>query len=162
MAVDMFLKLDGVTGESQDKDHKEWIDIFSFSLGLNNAGAGHYGGGSGAGKATISDISLSKLVDKASATLYKFCFNGKHIDTGKIVCRKAGGDSALEYLKYDLDEVFVTNVSTSDSAGGGGTAQESISLNFSKIKMTYEMQSAEGSNEAAPEVTINVKENTVS
>ena len=38
MASDMFLKLDGVDGELKDKDHKGWIDIFSFSLGLEQLG----------------------------------------------------------------------------------------------------------------------------
>ena len=160
MASDMFLKLDGVDGELKDKDHKGWIDIFSFSLGLNNAGAGHYGGGSGAGKASISDISISKQVDKSSATLYKFCYQGKHIKKGTVTFRKAGGDAPVEYLKYDMDEVFITNVQTSDSAGGG-IANESISLNFSKIKMMYNMQADTGGNEASPEVTIDVKQNVV-
>jgi type VI secretion system secreted protein Hcp len=160
MAVDMFLKLDGVDGESKDEKHKGWIDIFAFSVNLQNQGAGHYGGGSGAGKASISDISISKQVDKSSATLYKFCYQGKHIKTGNIIMRKAAGDAALEYLKYDLDEVVITNVATSESAGGG-IAQESISLNFSKVKMTYDMQADTGGEEAKPEVTINVKENKV-
>jgi type VI secretion system secreted protein Hcp len=161
MAVDMFLELDGVTGESKDSQFKDKIDIFSFSLGLSNSGAGHYGGGSGAGKAQITDISIGKLVDKSSATLYKFCYQGKHIATGKVHIRKAAGDNPLEYLKYEMDEVFITSVNTSDSAGGG-IANESISLNFSKIKMTYQMQADTGGDEASPEVTINVKENTVS
>lgn len=160
MAVDMFLKLDGVTGESKDKSHEGWIDIFSFSVSLTNQGAGHYGGGSGAGKAQISDISISKQVDKSSATLYKFLWQGKHIKTGNLVMRKAAGDAALEYLKYDMEEVLITNVATSESAGGG-IASESISLNFSKVKMTYDMQSATGGDEAKPEVTINVKTNEV-
>jgi type VI secretion system secreted protein Hcp len=161
MAVDMFLKLDGVDGESKDKDHKGWIDIYSFSVGVSNAGAGHFGGGSGAGKASISDISISKQVDKSSATLYKFCYQGKHINKGTVVFRKAAGETPLEYLKYEMNEVFITSVQTSDSAGGG-IANESISLNFSKIKKTYKMQSDTGGDEASPEVTINVKENTVS
>jgi type VI secretion system secreted protein Hcp len=161
MAVDMFLDLDGVKGESKDKEFKDKIDIFSFSLGISNAGAGHYGGGSGAGKAQITDVSIGKLVDKSTATLYKFCYQGKHIATGKIHVRKAAGDSPLEYLEYDMDEVFITSVQTSDSAGGG-IANESIALNFSKIKMTYKMQADTGGDEASPEVTINVKENTVS
>jgi type VI secretion system secreted protein Hcp len=160
MAVDMFLELDGVQGESKDKQFKDKIDIFSFSLGLSNSGAGHYGGGSGAGKGQISDISIGKLVDKSSATLYGFCYKGKHIDNGIVHIRKAAGDTPLEYLKYEMTEVFITSVNTSDSAGGG-IANESISLNFSKIKMTYQLQADTGGEQANPEVTINVKENTV-
>jgi type VI secretion system secreted protein Hcp len=161
MAVDMFLELEGIDGESKDKQFKDKIDIYSFSLGLSNAAAGHYGGGSGAGKAQITDMSIGKLVDKSSATLYKFCYQGKHIKTGKVHIRKAAGEKALEYLKYEMDEVFVTSVNTSDSAGGG-IANESISLNFSKIKMTYEVETDTGDKGPSPDVTINVKENTVS
>lgn len=160
MAHDMFLELEGVQGELKDKEFKDKIDIHSFNIALNNAGAGHYGGGSGAGKASISDFSIGKLVDKSSATLYKFCYQGKHISKGTLHVRKAGGDSPVEYLKYEMNEVFVTNVSTSDSAGGG-IAQELITLNFSKVKMTYKMQADTGGDAASPEVTINVKENTV-
>ncbi|MCP6726322.1 type VI secretion system tube protein Hcp, partial [Klebsiella pneumoniae] len=49
-AVDMFLKLDGVTGESQDSKHKGEIHIESFSWGMNQTGASGSGGGGGAGK----------------------------------------------------------------------------------------------------------------
>ncbi len=160
MAQDIFLKLEGVEGESQDSKHKGWIDVYSFSLGLSNMGAGHTGGGSGAGKADITDISLSKQVDKSSATLYKFCYQGKHIKKGSVVFRKAGGENPVEYLKYDMDEVFITSIQTSDSSGGG-IANESLSLNFSKIKMTYKMQEDTGSEGAAPFVEIDVKQHTI-
>ncbi len=33
MAVDYFLKIDGIAGESTDDKHKEWIDVLSFSWG---------------------------------------------------------------------------------------------------------------------------------
>lgn len=160
MAVDMFLELEGIDGELKDSQFKDKIDIFSFSIGASNAGKGHYGGGSGAGKANISDMSIGKLVDKSSATLYKFCYQGKHIAKGTVHIRKAAGEKPLEYLKYDMTEVFITSVNTSDSAGGG-IANELMSLNFSKIKMTYEMQSDTGAKGASPFVEINVKENTV-
>jgi type VI secretion system secreted protein Hcp len=160
MAQDIFLKLEGVEGESQDSKHKGWIDIHSFSLGLSNMGAGHAGGGSGAGKAEISDMSVSKQVDKSSAALYKFCFQGKHISKGSLVFRKAGGDNPIEYLKYDMNEVFITSVQTSDSAGGG-IANESLSLNFSKIKMTYKMQADTGAEAASPDVEIDVKQHKI-
>ena len=91
---------------------------------------------------------------------YKFCYQGKHIKKGTVTFRKAGGDAPVEYLKYDMDEVFISSVQTSDSAGGG-IANESISLNFSKIKMVYNMQADTGGNEASPEVTIDVKQNVV-
>jgi type VI secretion system secreted protein Hcp len=160
MALDMFLELDGVEGESKDTEFAGKIDILSFSVGASNVGAGHYGGGSGASKGQMRDISIGKRVDQSSATLYGFCFLGKHIAKGALHVRKAAGESPLEYLKYEMDEVFITNISTSDNAAGG-IANESVSLNFSKIKMTYQMQKDTGEKAPAKEVTIDLKENKV-
>ena len=46
MAVDMFLKLDGVNGESKDKTHKLDIDVLAWSWGMSNSGSAHQGRGS--------------------------------------------------------------------------------------------------------------------
>ncbi len=159
MPDDMFLELENVAGESKDQKFSGKIDIYGFSWGVSNMGSGGYGGGSGVGKVNVNDVSIMKKVDKASADLIRFCAQGKHIDSGKIHVRKAGGDSPLEYLTYEMNEVFVTSVQQSDSAGAD-VAQELISLNFSKIKVTYNLQSAEGANEAAPDVTLDVKKNS--
>jgi len=34
----LFIKFEGVDGECQDKDHKGWVDVLSFSWGLHKAG----------------------------------------------------------------------------------------------------------------------------
>lgn len=38
MAIDMFMKVDGVTGESKDSNHTGWTDITSFSWGASQRG----------------------------------------------------------------------------------------------------------------------------
>jgi type VI secretion system secreted protein Hcp len=157
MAVDIFLDLDGVQGESKDKDFKDKIDIFSFSWGASNTGSGHYGHGSGAGKGVISDLSVMTQMGKHTPTLYKFCMQGKHIAKGTLSARKAAGDNPLVYGKWEMEEILITSIQTS---GSGEIPTESISLNFRKIHHTYHEQSATGSDEAAPEVTIDAAENT--
>src|SRR5262245_10475584 len=82
MAVDMFLKLEGVKGESKDHKHGGEIHIESFSWGMNQTGAHATGGGGGAGKVHVHDISFTKFVDKSSPTLMLFCAGGKHIPNG--------------------------------------------------------------------------------
>jgi type VI secretion system secreted protein Hcp len=158
MAADMFLVLEGVEGESKDETYKKKIDIFHWSWAASNTGAGHFGGGSGAGKGQVADITVSKLIDKSSPTLLKFCMQGKHISTGKIVSRKAAGDKALEYVVLEMNEVFITNIGIGDSTGGGSPS-ETVNLNFSKIKMTYTLQADTGADEAHPDVTIDTKLN---
>ena len=66
MAVDIFLKLDGVAGESKDKVHSKEIDILSWSWGMANSGSAHVGWGAGSGKVNVQDVSLSKYIDSSS------------------------------------------------------------------------------------------------
>lgn len=68
MAVDMFIKIGDVKGESQDKNHKEEIDVLSWSWAMAQSGNMHVGGGGGAGKVNIHDLTLTKWVDKSSPT----------------------------------------------------------------------------------------------
>ena len=157
MAGDMFLMLDGIKGESADDKHKGEIDIESFSWGLSQSGSGHRGSGSGTGKVDISDISIMKRVDKASPTLMLACANGKHIVKGKLTVRKAG-ENPLDYLTIDLDSILVSSYQLSGS-DGGGTPTESVSLNFSKIKMSYYVQNATGDGTTEIPKTWDIKAN---
>lgn len=142
MAVDMFLELDKVKGESADKTHKDKIDVLAWSWGLSNSGTFHQGGGGGAGKGSFQDISITKYIDAASATLMLYCANGDHVDKGKLIVRKSG-KNPLEYIIVELEQVLVTSYSTGGS-GGEERLTENVSLNFAKVKVTYWTQSAKG------------------
>src|SRR5712692_7947485 len=98
MAVDMFLKLDDLKGESIDAKHKDAIDILSWSWGMSQSGTTHSGGGGGAGKVSVSDISITKHVDRATPSLMLSCCNGKHFKQAVLTVRKAG-EKPLEYIK---------------------------------------------------------------
>ncbi len=69
MATTTFIKFDGIEGESTHKDHKGEVDVLSWSWGVSNAGTGHAGGGSGAGKAQPVDLHFTHNYDKASPGL---------------------------------------------------------------------------------------------
>jgi type VI secretion system secreted protein Hcp len=144
MALEIFLKLDGITGESQKDGHQDEIEIFSFSNGASNTSSVAMGTGSGAGKVDLSSISFQKQVDTASPQLFQACCSGKHIATGKLTCREAGGDSTVDYFTYDLSEVFIDSVSWGGAEGGGGKPSESVSLSAKKLVVTYLPQNADG------------------
>lgn len=147
MAVDMFLKLEGIKGEAQDQTHKEEIDVLAWSWGVSQSGTFQAGGGGGAGKANFQDISFTKYVDSASSALLLYCANGAHIKTADLVVRKAG-KTPLEYIKVHMEPVLVTSVSTGGS-GGEDRLTENVTLNFGKVKVEYFKQKPDGTGEAA-------------
>jgi len=156
--VDMFLKLDGINGESQDNTHKNEIQLYSFTFGVNNQGAGGFGKGSGASKSDVHDVVVTKLTDLATTPLMKACATGKTIGDALITIRKAGGDTPVEYLKVDLKEVFVSqfHVGATDS---GGIAQETVGLNFAQVEFHYTPQEADGTAGATVSGGYDIKQN---
>src|SRR5687768_12512993 len=100
-AVDFFLKIEGIDGESTDDKHKGELDIQSWSWGVSNMGTAGHGGGGGAGKASFQDIHFSTHVSKASPKLMLTCATGEHIKKATLVCRKAGKEQQ-EYYKVTL------------------------------------------------------------
>src|SRR5262245_42206113 len=89
-AVDYFLKLDGVPGESQDATHKDEIQVSSFSFGETQSGTMAFGGGGGAGKVQMQDFHFMMNVNKASPKLFLACTTGTHIKNAVLTARKAG------------------------------------------------------------------------
>ena len=144
MAVDMFLELEGVKGETSDKafKSKHAMDLLAWSWGISNSGTFHSGTGGGAGKASFQDVSVSKYIDLASPNLMLFCSNGKHIGKGTITVRKAG-ENPLEYLKISMEKILVSSYSTGGS-GGEERLTENVTLNFAKVKVEYAGQDEKG------------------
>lgn len=142
MAVDMFLEIDGIKGESRDAKRKENIDVLAWSWGLSQSGSAQIGEGSGAGKVNIQDISFTKYIDASSADLMYACASGKHLKSAKLVVRKAG-ENPLEYLTISLENLIVSSVSTGGS-GGEERLTENVTLNFAKCKTEYWTQGDKG------------------
>jgi type VI secretion system secreted protein Hcp len=143
MALDMFLDLGPVKGESRDKVHAGKIDVLAWSWGVSNSGAGHVGGGIGSGKADFQDISITKYVDLSSSELLKSVALGTHFPEAKIIVRKAGGDARLEYYSIAMKEVMVTSYQTGGS-GAEDRLTESVMLSFASIEVKYQAQDARG------------------
>ena len=157
MAVDMFMKIGDLTGESKDKTHKESIDVLAWSWGMSNSGSAHMGGGAGAGKVSVQDLSFTKYIDKCSTNLVMACCTGKHYPEAKLTVRKAG-DTPLEYLLITLKEVMVTAVSTGES-GGEDRLTENVTLNFASFVTEYKPQKADGTGDASVFAKYNIAEN---
>jgi type VI secretion system secreted protein Hcp len=140
--ADMFLKMDGVEGESTDNSHKSEIELMSFSFGATQPGSAGHGGGAGIAKVQVQDFHFTKYFDKASPKLFEACATGKHTPKVVLTCRKAGG-SQQEYLKVTLSEAIVSSIQNS-GAGGDSLPTESVTLNFSKIEIEYKPQDEKG------------------
>ena len=155
-AVDYFLEIDGVEGESTDDRHRGEIDIESWSWGETNSGAGASGGGGGAGKVSMQDFHFTKNYDKASPKLFLAVATGEHYKTATLSARKSGGDHQ-EYLVIKLSDVIITSYQT--GGNNGEVPMEQVSMNFAKIEFEYRPQLPDGSLDAPVKAGWDLKAN---
>jgi type VI secretion system secreted protein Hcp len=150
MAVDMFLKLAGIPGDSADKvgslpgdiKHTGEIDVLAWSWGVSQSGSTQFGGGGGSGKANVQDISITKRIDKATPNLLQYCLTGKHVKDATLTMRKAG-TKPVEYLVINLEDIIISGLTTGGSSGGD-LLTENVTLNFAKVKLSFTEQDTKG------------------
>ncbi len=138
-AVDMFLKISGIPGESVDTRHRGEIDIDSFKWGMEQPRELRPGA-SRAGKVTPSDIIITKKVDKASPDLMLMCAQGKHAQEAVITVRRR--ETGDDYITLTFSDILCSSFTQQGSSGG--EVNEQISLNFAKVEIEYKIQQGDG------------------
>jgi type VI secretion system secreted protein Hcp len=159
-AIDYFLQISGIAGESTDAKHKGWLDVDSWSWGeSHSSGGGGGAGGGGAGKVQMQDFHFVTRVSKASPKLFLACAQGQHIKEAKLVARKAG-KGQQEFLSWTFEDILVSSYQTGGSEASDMQPVDQASLTFAKIKVEYRAQKADGSLEAPISAGWDVKSNT--
>lgn len=142
--LQIFVKIDGIPGESTDSKHKEWIDAFSYGVGVSNSGDIAGGGGASRGRAEFAPVTIVKPLDKASPKLFEACAVGNHIK-GVTIEFIEGGVKALEVLLTDVIITSVQAVTPELTAMPAATSasisvlqlQEKVSFDYARIQWTY-------------------------
>lgn len=133
MAVNAYLIIDGIEGQSTSRPKA--IDIFSFSFGASlPVSFNQASGESRAGRADFSNVTISKSVDKTSPQLFQDCISGDFLKKVEVVYDKPMGDKQEDYFKVEMEDAVITSISL---GGGNENPTESVSFAFKKIKVSY-------------------------
>jgi type VI secretion system secreted protein Hcp len=141
--TNIYLKLDLVDGESVDEDHVNWIELDSFKWNVQNTASFATGQGGQATQGHVDKISIDKLCDKSSVTLFQNCTTGKHIKNGRIECLKLDGETRVKYLEIELIDILVAKVDW-QGQGTDSVLKESVDLEFAEFRKTYTIQTDTG------------------
>ncbi len=154
-----YIKFDGVDGEAQDTNHKNWSDILSFSQGIRVPGGGQTGPTRRRGDVVMDDINIVKELDKASPKLAESMCNGKVFPKVEIHVTASYTDAGrVTYYAYELKNVKVSNYNIGGSGQSEDVPTEQMSLNFEEIKVTYTENDAAGKKKGNVEYSWKVEE----
>jgi type VI secretion system secreted protein Hcp len=156
MAADIFAKIGDIKGESLDNQHRDEIEVLSWSWGVAQSGFIGHGGVGGAGKASFHDFNFTHHLDKASPVLMKVCATGEHVPQATVTMRKAG-KGQQEFLIIKMNDVIVTGVNL--SASDGAATAENVTLQFARVDLEYKPQRPDGSLDAGVHFTFDIKTN---
>jgi type VI secretion system secreted protein Hcp len=143
MAFDTFIQIEEIEGESTDAKHAGWIEVLSYTTGVNQKASTttSSAGGAGTERADFAPFSFIKLLDKASPLLALACAAGTHIDTITVELCRAGTEK-IKFMEYKLSDCIISGVITSGT--GGDVPAESVSIAFGKIQWAYTQQNRRG------------------
>lgn len=145
MAIDVYVQIDGIKGESMDDAHKDWIECTSVHWGIvqPKSATASTGGGHTAERAELADITFTKLADLSSPILMQTCAAGKTMPRAKLEFMRADGQGVrIKYFEIELENILVGHIEPSIHAGE--ILAEHVGLKYSKIKWKYTQQKIGG------------------
>jgi type VI secretion system secreted protein Hcp len=145
MAIDVYLYIDGIKGESADDRHKDWIECKSVNFGVEQpkSATASTGGGHTAERCEHRDIVISKLADLASPILLQTCSAGRTIPKAKFEFMRADAQGErVKYFEIEIENVLIGAVAP--AVEEGDILTEEVGFKFSKVRWKYTQQKVSG------------------
>ena len=145
MAIDVYLQIDGIKGESADDRHRDWIECKSVSWGVSQpkSATASTGGGHTAERCEHSEITITKLADLATPILLQTCAAGKTIPKAKFEFMRADAQGErVKYYEIEIDNVLIGAVTP--AVDEGDILGEEVAFKFSKVRWKYTQQKISG------------------
>ncbi len=161
LIMSAFLHIDGVPGEVSDTNYSGWLDIQKWQWGVSRAitSSTSTQGDRESSNATITDLKITRHMDKATAKLFieACCGTGKMI---KLVQTKTGtGTGADTFIEYTLKNALISQYNVVASNKAGTRPKEELTISFVDIEVKYTPYDEDGNAQAPIAVGFNTATN---
>lgn len=143
---DIYIKFGNpaIKGESQDKDHPQWIEASSWThhIAQPKSATASTSGGFTAERCEHGDMVFTKDIDSTSPSLWLACSQGDTYNKVTIDFMRANGKEKVKYLEIVLNHVIVSSVTP--AVEDEGLPMEKVALKYASVKWTYTVQGVDG------------------
>jgi type VI secretion system secreted protein Hcp len=132
----IYMKFGDVAGAVTTDKFQKWIELQSFQFGVGRA-VGTAARGSTtreSSEPSISEVTVTKVMDTASNKLFTDAVAGDFSTKVTIKFTTTTKSGVITFLAYELTDCGLSGYSASS---GGEAPSESLSLNYTKIQITY-------------------------
>lgn len=141
MSAQMFLKLDGIAGQTTVEGVAKQIECLSFSHGISHPMTfGPSNAARTAGRPNHQDFIITKYLDESSPKLIEHCNRGEDVKTATFTFSQSDGPSGkvTPLWVVTMTKAIINSIST----GGGGSEipVETLTLNYTTIKWEFKAQ----------------------
>jgi type VI secretion system secreted protein Hcp len=134
MATDVFMKIDGIAGESLDLQFKDWIEVLSLNWEVERT-VGHTNMSDHDLKS--SQFGIIKVVDKATPLIFKAITTHQNIPKIEVAFCRAGKEK-VKYLEYVFEKCAITKAALQMANNSGESLPtENIEFRFASVAITY-------------------------
>ena len=152
-AFNAFIKIGDIEGESTDAKHAKWIDLQSVQWDVKREISDPLGGNREPGLPKLSELTLTKLLDRSSPAIFLNAVGGSQ-PISTVTLELVNPTYSGVFYRLTLNNVLVSSQKHTSTLGED-KPRETITLNFTKIKIEYFYQDAKGT-VAVPAVTYDV------
>lgn len=133
-----FIQIEGIEGEALDTNHENWIKILSVGQSVNRPIQVGSDGSTTKGSVQCGDIAVVKEVDKSTPKLLgAVCKGTKFGEITIDLTTDTGQGERVTYMKWKLENAYVSSYDVSGGANDGSVPTESLGLSYEKITWTY-------------------------
>jgi type VI secretion system secreted protein Hcp len=143
MALEIFLRIDGVTGSSRNYHHKGWSDVVSWEWSLNQSTPGADGARP---PARMHEISIVKMIGMDGPGVMQLLAEGTQVESAAVSVVPVVGkrDAQQKYLTMTFNRVRVASLSIGGS-DADNAFRETLKLQFEQVTYEYNEYAAVGS-----------------
>ena len=127
----IFMFIDGVPGDSEDQDHRDWIDVLSVQESMTRT----VDLDGRLGVAKLLDTAINKELDRTSPVLRQELTSGRPIPEVIISVTTSVNGLRVEYFRLTYKGVLLTSISM--QGDGAVPLAEDLSFTFSSVEWTY-------------------------
>jgi type VI secretion system Hcp family effector len=127
--ADTFMLVPGILGDSIDKQHKDWIDVFSITQTFDP------------GSKNINPclVEVGKFIDRAGPKLWLAAVTGQRFNSITIEFQKPGGDLPFKFYELKLNNAVVNSITSTPDA-----LMERLTLIAQTLELTFITQKLDG------------------